>query len=224
LIAGTHLFHYKPEVCTHGPSSILWLAGCACVLLLQGCLELVSPGGCNIKDVYGLIDVDGKTGFTKNELAKKGIALCARHMARKETYKGEHACSEPDEVFPDGFLPNLLSGDLQALLLVRCPTGESLPNNNMQRITCSSDYWTDEDEDRYVFYFDGGRRPVSCSMDSHRKANESVILEIPFEREMRMWELHETRKRANARNMNTMEAVVTPHDVMFVFKDSASYQ
>lgn len=115
----------------------------ASALLLQGCSH--AKTSCTIADIYPLIMVDGKTNLTKSQLEEAGITLCARHTARQETYQGEGACSKPEKVFLDGELPDIMTGDSQALLLVRCPTASYSNGKDMQRVLCTKDYASDDD-------------------------------------------------------------------------------
>eukprot|EP00416_Gambierdiscus_australes_P023113 CAMPEP_0171071616 /NCGR_PEP_ID=MMETSP0766_2-20121228/10419_1 /TAXON_ID=439317 /ORGANISM="Gambierdiscus australes, Strain CAWD 149" /LENGTH=185 /DNA_ID=CAMNT_0011528165 /DNA_START=142 /DNA_END=700 /DNA_ORIENTATION=+ len=127
--------------------------------LLEGCGPTPS---CKIADVYPKLQVNGRTGLSRLQLAHAGVWLCARHSAKRETYKGAEACSEPEEVFTNGELPDILAGDVQALLLVRCPSLTYPGGQIMQRVTCSRDYYFAEPdgplEQELSIHFDGNRK------------------------------------------------------------------
>mmetsp|Transcript_38726 Transcript_38726/g.121007 ORF Transcript_38726/g.121007 Transcript_38726/m.121007 type:complete len:240 (+) Transcript_38726:86-805(+) len=143
----------------------------ACALLaslLQGCNK---EPGCRIQDVYEQLLVNDKRGFTREQLERAGVWLCARHSARPETYKGKECCSRPEEVFHDGEIPDMMVGDSQALLLLRCPS-TTYPGTGeiKQRITCAKDFYFDDPDgpmkEELALHFDAERRPASCSVDN----------------------------------------------------------
>jgi hypothetical protein len=146
-------------MCFH---ALLWLSVAAAILTLQGC---DSRKGCKIDDVYQLIQVDGRTGLGKAQLEKAGVKLCARHLKKEETYEND-ACMEPGEVFANGELPTTANGDVNALLLVRCPSTAYPKGKELQRVTCSDDFMG-EDEDGDIekalhIRFDNYERASNC--------------------------------------------------------------
>mmetsp|Transcript_79222 Transcript_79222/g.144524 ORF Transcript_79222/g.144524 Transcript_79222/m.144524 type:complete len:305 (-) Transcript_79222:107-1021(-) len=112
------------------------LLGAACALGLQGC---GNRRACKISDIYGMIQVDGRTGLSKGELEKAGVKLCARHMRREETYR-DGACNPPEMVFNNDELPTSAQGDVNALLLISCPSTSYPKGKELQRVTCNDDY------------------------------------------------------------------------------------
>lgn len=112
------------------------LFGVAFALGLQGC---GNRRACKISDIYGMIQVDGRTGLSKSELDKAGVKLCARHMRREETYR-DGACNPPEMVFNNDELPTTAQGDVNALLLISCPSTTYPKGKELQRVTCSDDY------------------------------------------------------------------------------------
>mmetsp|Transcript_3966 Transcript_3966/g.9281 ORF Transcript_3966/g.9281 Transcript_3966/m.9281 type:complete len:177 (-) Transcript_3966:174-704(-) len=140
-------------------------------LITMGLLEGCGPTpSCKIADVYPKLQVNGRTGLSRLQLAHAGVWLCARHSAKRETYKGAEACSEPEEVFTNGELPDILAGDVQALLLVRCPSLTYPGGQIMQRVTCSRDYYFAEPdgplEQELSIHFDGNRKADNCRCNS----------------------------------------------------------
>jgi hypothetical protein len=139
---------------------------------LQGC---ETKKGCKIDDVYGLIQVEGRTGWTRSQLEKVGIKLCARHLKKEETYEND-ACMETGEVFADGELPTTANGDVNALLLVRCPSSAYPKGKELQRVTCSDDFMG-EDEDGDIeqalhIRFDNYERASNCKLADNVTVDE----------------------------------------------------
>lgn len=116
--------------------ALLVIVAAALSMALQGC---ANHRGCKISDVYGMIQVDGRTGLTKTELEKAGVRLCARHMRKEETYR-DGACGPPEMVFANDELPTSAQGDVNALLLISCPSNSYPKGKELQRVTCSDDY------------------------------------------------------------------------------------
>jgi len=137
----------------------------ALALTLKGCKRVDS---CLIEDVYSKIRVNGESGHSKAWLQEHDVTLCARHLGRLETYKDKHACSSVKDVFPDGHLPDVLYGDSEALLLVRCPTASYPKAQVMQRVTCSTDIVFDPPDGpitrRLALHFDGADKASNCQL------------------------------------------------------------
>mmetsp|Transcript_103084 Transcript_103084/g.274072 ORF Transcript_103084/g.274072 Transcript_103084/m.274072 type:complete len:250 (-) Transcript_103084:60-809(-) len=136
-------------------------------LALQGCGK--GPG-CKIQDVYAQLQVNGRTGFNQDQLKGVGVWLCARHSGKQETYRGEEACSKPEEVFADGELPDIMVGDVREMLLVRCPSSTYPGTGEIkQRVTCGKDYYFDDPDgpmkEELAIYFDTGRKSMNCQVD-----------------------------------------------------------
>merc|ERR1719502_1199674 len=136
-------------------------------VLLQGCGE---KRACKISDIYGLIQVDGRTGLTKHELERAGVKLCARHLRKEETYLDD-ACVGPEQVFSDGELPTAANGDSNALLLVRCPSSAYPKGKELQRVTCSDDFMGEFDDGTIQkalhLRFDNYERAANCLLGSN---------------------------------------------------------
>jgi hypothetical protein len=150
---------------------------------LQGCGTRRS---CNIEDIYGLIQVDGRTGLSRSQIERAGVKLCARHLRKEETYLND-ACVEPERVFMDGELPTPSNGDSNALLLVRCPSTAYPKGKELQRVTCSDDFMGELDdgtiEKALHLRFDNYERAANCllginetlEIDSNANTSETVL-------------------------------------------------
>lgn len=121
----------------HRRPGVVFIFALLALSQLQGCAFIDKDEPCRIDAVYGLIRVNGKTGLTKEQLDQAKVKLCARHTGATETYEGEGACSTPEKVFPDGTLPDIMTGDSQALLLIVCPTNTYPSNKDIQRVICN---------------------------------------------------------------------------------------
>jgi len=153
---------------------------CAIALLLVGCGK---PRACRIADVYGLLQVDGQKGLSERDLSAKGVRLCARHLGKKDSYKGADLCSHPDEIFPSGELLDVGSGDSQAFLLVRCPSVNYPRARDMQRVTCGSSnsdsfFYDDSEEDKMMLFFDGAKDPVNCETQANSSKSKRHSEEV----------------------------------------------
>lgn len=140
------------------------------MMLLQGC---VKQRGCKIDSIYPHLQVNGKKGLSRNQLMQSGVHLCARNIAKKETYMKKDMCSKPEDLFPDGVLPEIGASDLQMLLLVKCPSSIYPKGYDMQRVTCSHDIVFDENGEwvrkELVLFFDTTHTAENCIV------NESIV-------------------------------------------------
>lgn len=149
----------------------------AIAFILEGCDSTLHTNAkdCKIADIYPMLQVNGRVGYSKSALDDAGIRLCARHAARMETYQGLDACSKPDEVFPGGHLPDIMVGDSQAMLLVKCPSSEYPNDHNLQRIICSMDLSFDanngEEHQVPTVRFDSDRAAANCVINATIQAN-----------------------------------------------------
>lgn len=173
-------------------------------LLLQGCGP--TQKACKISDIYGLIQVDGRTGLSKTELARAGVQLCARHLRKEETYSAG-ACTEPEQVFAGGELPTPSNGDSNALLLVRCPSSAYPKGKELQRVTCSDDFMGEmEDgtiEKAVHLRFDNYEIAANCLL----AANTTLEMDAPDEQPQTTILAHDGQNHTAAGNMTDKSAV-----------------
>lgn len=145
----------------------------AATSLLQGCkLPFIGQQpGCKITDVYSMIQVNGRSGLSQEQLNKAGVELCARYEPADHDTYGGGTCNKPIDVFPDGELQDALKeGEKQPVLLVKCPgtTGDE-KGEGLQRVTCSTDIYFDKPDGPIrrepMLHVNGERLGENCLTD-----------------------------------------------------------